>query len=89
MRVLVDANNSSAQRPADPPTLEATCALSKLWQKDSVFFRPQNIAKFWNLATRPAEVNRLGFSHEEALHEVASIEDLLTLLPWPHNMDTV
>ena len=33
------------------------------------------------MATRPAEVNGLGFSHEEALQEVASIENLLTLLP--------
>lgn len=33
------------------------------------------------MATRPAEVNGLGFSHEEALQEVASIEDLLILLP--------
>jgi predicted nucleic acid-binding protein len=52
-----------------------------LRQKDAVFFCSQNIAEFWNVATRPAEVNGLGFSHEEALHEVASIENLLTLLP--------
>jgi predicted nucleic acid-binding protein len=33
------------------------------------------------VATRPAEVNGLGLSHEEALQEVSSIENLLTLLP--------
>jgi len=83
MRVLVDTNIllRSAQ-PAHPLCSEATYAVSKLLrQKDAVFFCSQNIAEFWNVATRAAEVNGLGFSHEEALQEVASIEDLLTLLP--------
>ena len=83
MRVLVDTNIllRSAQ-PTHPLCSEATSAVSKLLrQEDAVFFCPQNIAEFWNVATRPAEVNGLGFSHEEALQEVASIENLLTLLP--------
>jgi predicted nucleic acid-binding protein len=33
------------------------------------------------VATRPADKNSLGLSHEEVLQEVASIESLLTLLP--------
>jgi predicted nucleic acid-binding protein len=45
------------------------------------FLCPQNIAEFWNVATRPAELNGLGLSHEEVLDEVSSIESLLTLLP--------
>jgi predicted nucleic acid-binding protein len=52
-----------------------------LRQEDSVFFCPQNIAEFWNVATRPADRNGLGFSHEEVLREVTSIEESLTLLP--------
>ena len=83
MRVLVDTNIllRSAQ-PQHPLCAQATYAVAKLFrQKDSVFFCAQNIAEFWNVATRPAEVNGLGFSHEEALQEVASIEDLLILLP--------
>ena len=83
MRVLVDTNIllRSAQ-PTHPLCLQATQAVSKLLrQKDAVFFCPQNIAEFWSVATRPTEVNGLGFSHEEALQEVASIESLLTLLP--------
>jgi len=44
-------------------------------------FCSQNIAEFWNVATRPADLNGLGFSHEEALQEVSNIERLLTLLP--------
>jgi predicted nucleic acid-binding protein len=41
----------------------------------------QNVTEFWNVATRPVEKNGLGFSHEEVLQEVASIESLLALLP--------
>jgi predicted nucleic acid-binding protein len=83
MRVLVDTNIllRSAQ-PTHPLSSQATSAVSKLLrQEDAVFFCAQNIAEFWNVATRSAEVNGLGLSHEEALQEVASIESLLTLLP--------
>ena len=83
MRVLVDTNIllRSAQ-PNHPLCSQATRAVSKLiWQKEAVFFCPQNIAEFWNVATRPAELNGLGLSLEEALHEVRSIESLLPLLP--------
>jgi hypothetical protein len=41
----------------------------------------QNIAEFWNVATRPADENGICLSHEEALREVSSIEGLLTRLP--------
>lgn len=83
MRVLVDTNIllRSAQ-PNHPLCSQAASAVSKLLrQRDSVFFCPQNIAEFWNVATRPADRNGLAFSHEEVLREVASIEEFLTLLP--------
>jgi predicted nucleic acid-binding protein len=83
MRVLVDTNIllRSAQ-PNHPLCSQATRAVSRLIrQKDAVFFCSQNIAEFWNVATRPADLNGLGLSHEEALKEVSSIERLLTLLP--------
>ena len=83
MRVLVDTNIllRSAQ-PSHPLCSQATYAVAKmLRQKDSVFFCAQNIAEFWNVATRPANRNGLGFSPEEALREVTSIEDSLSLLP--------
>ncbi len=83
MRVLVDTNIllRSAQ-PNQPLCYQATHAVSKLLrQQDSVFFCPQIIAEFWNVATRPAGRNGLGFSHDEVLREVASIEESLTLLP--------
>jgi predicted nucleic acid-binding protein len=83
MRVLVDTN--VLLRSAQPNHLlgpQAIRAVSKLLrQNDAVFFCSQNIAEFWSVATRSVEKNGLGFSHEEALQEVASIESLLTLLP--------
>lgn len=83
MRVLIDTNIllRSAQ-PNHPLCAQATRAVSKvIRQKDAVFFCPETIAEFWNVATRPADQNGLGLSHEEALQEVDSIEKLLTLLP--------
>lgn len=83
MRVLVDTNIllRSAQ-PNNPLCPQATRAVSKLIrQGDAVFFCSQNIAEFWNVATRPANLNGLGLSPEEAFQEVTSIEGSLTLLP--------
>jgi len=83
MRVLVDTNIlfRSAQ-PNHPLSSQAAHAVSKLIrQNDSVFFCPQTIAEFWNVATRPADRNGLGLSLDEALQDVGSIEKLLTLLP--------
>lgn len=83
MRVLVDTNIllRSAQ-PNHPLCPQATHAVSKLIrQKDALFFCCQNMAEFWNVATRPAESNGLGLSHEEVIQEVSSIENLLTILP--------
>jgi predicted nucleic acid-binding protein len=83
MRVLVDTNIllRSAQ-PGHPLCSQATRAVSRLIrQKDAVFFCSQNIAEFWNVATRPGNLNGLGLSNEEVRQEVSSIEKLLTLLP--------
>jgi len=83
MRVLVDTNILlRSVQPNHPLSSQATHAVSKLIrQKDAVFFCPQNIAEFWNVATRPTERNGLGLSPEEVLQEVGNIEKSLTLLP--------
>jgi len=83
MRILVDTNIllRSAQ-PNHALCPQATHAVSMLLrQKDSLFFCSQNIAEFWNVATRPVEANGLGLSSEEARQEVSSIENSLNLLP--------
>jgi predicted nucleic acid-binding protein len=83
MRVLVDTNIllRSAQ-PNHPLCYQAAHAVSRLLrQNHSVFFCPQNIAEFWNVATRPTKQNGLGFSAAEAMREVDSIEASLSVLP--------
>jgi predicted nucleic acid-binding protein len=81
MSVLIDTNVLlRSVQPTHPLCSHATVA-TLLKQSETVFFCPQNIAEFWNVATRPVAVNGLGFSHEEVLSEVHNIEGLLTLLP--------
>ena len=83
MRVLVDTNVLlRSSQPTHTLCSQATPAVTKLIrQEEAVFYCPQNIAEFWNVATRPAERNGLGLSHEEVLEEVSTIERLLSLLP--------
>jgi len=83
MRVLVDTNIllRSAQ-PNHPLFSQAVQSVAKLIRgQESVFFCSQNIAEFWNVATRPSDRNGLGLSTDEALQEVANIEKSLMLLP--------
>jgi predicted nucleic acid-binding protein len=83
MRVLVDTNIllRSAQ-PNHPLCPKATGAVSKLLRGNAaVFFCSQNIAEFWNVATRPTARNGLGLSLSEVQREIGGIESLLTLLP--------
>jgi predicted nucleic acid-binding protein len=83
MRVLVDTKILlRSVQPNHPLFSQATHAVTRLIrQNDAVFFCAQNIAEFWNVATRPADRNGLGLSPEEVLQEVSSIEKALTLLP--------
>ena len=83
MRVLIDTNIllRSAQ-PNHPLYPQASGAVAKLMRdRHEVFVCAQNVVEFWNVATRPAELNGLGLSQEEALLEVSSIEGFFTLLP--------
>jgi predicted nucleic acid-binding protein len=52
-----------------------------LGKGEVVYFTLQNIAEFWNVATRPAANNGMGFSASIALREVETIERFLTVLP--------
>lgn len=83
MRVLVDTNILlRSVQPNHPLSSKATHAVSKLIrQRESVFFCSQNVAEFWNVATRPSDRNGLGMSTKEVLQEVGNIEKSLTLLP--------
>jgi predicted nucleic acid-binding protein len=42
---------------------------------------PQNLVEFWNVATRPATSNGLGFSPEQAARYIDRFQTLMRLLP--------
>lgn len=57
-------------------------ALTKLLSDGTVlYFTHQNIAEFWNAATRPIENNGFGLSPEEAGRQVDAFERGMQLLP--------
>ena len=54
-------------QPDHPIHEEALQAVEKLIRAgDQVFIVAQNVAEFWNVATRPVSSNGLGFSVREA-----------------------
>src|SRR5258706_3218322 len=46
-----------------------------------LFLTHQNIAEFWNVATRPTDKNGFGLAAEEAEREVRTFERRMVLLP--------
>src|ERR1019366_6033800 len=46
-----------------------------------LYFTHQNIAEFWNVATRPVSANAFGLSPREAEQEVRSLDRGMILLP--------
>jgi predicted nucleic acid-binding protein len=83
MSFLVDTNILlRTVQPAHPQHGVAVEAVYRLLSESTpVYFTLQNIAEFWNVATRPIDNNGLGFSILSTLGEVEKIEGLLTLLP--------
>src|SRR5208282_5897778 len=83
MSVLVDTNvllrRTQPDHPSHAVAVESVARL--LATGEPVYFTFQNIAEFWNVATRPAANNGLGFSVALTLGEVGKIEQALTLLP--------
>jgi len=83
MSVLVDTN--VLLRRTQPDHASHTVAVDSvamlLAAGQPLYIVPQNIAEFWNVATRPAVNNGLGFSVAATLREVDIIEQLLVLLP--------
>ena len=68
MRYLVDTNVLLlAAQPSHPMNVLVARALKILMERDEALaVAIQNIAEFWNVATRPAKNNGLGFTIEEA-----------------------
>ncbi len=83
MSVLIDTNVLLRRaQPTHSAHTSAVESIARLLARNTpVFFTPQNIAEFWNVATRPLKNNGLGLPRELVLAELATIEALLTLLP--------
>ena len=62
-----------------PDAVRAVSTLLSRGERVCVF--TQNLIEFWNVATRPADKNGLGFTTGQTEAEVSKIESLLTVLP--------
>lgn len=82
MSVLIDTNILlRAAQPTHPMHASAVRALEiLLTRQEALVVALQNVAEFWNVATRPAVNNGLGFTIEEAQSELAKIEDFFQIL---------
>ena len=68
-------------QPAHPMYTVTVAALSELASRnDEMVVLPQNIREFWNVATRPAAKNGLGFTAAQTEAEVQRIETLFRVL---------
>jgi predicted nucleic acid-binding protein len=80
MPALVDTNillrGAQPNHPLCQPATRAVATL--LRNRETLFSCAQNIAEFWNVATRPAANNGLGMSHLEAVAEVRLWGSLLS-----------
>jgi predicted nucleic acid-binding protein len=83
MSILADTNILLRRTQPDHPshTLAVESVAKLLAPGEPVYFKLQNISEFWNVATRPAPNNGLGFSVPLVLGEIEKIERFLTLLP--------
>ena len=56
-------------------------AITKLWkQRDIVYITSQNLIEFWSVASRPADVNGLGWTTGKIQSEIAQFQTLFPLL---------
>lgn len=76
MSVLIDTNVLlRSVQPAHPMHSVSVRAIQVLLAADeSVFITIQNVAEFWNAATRPLAHNGMGFGIERATEEIARLE---------------
>jgi len=83
MSVLADTNILLRRTQPDHPshTLAVESVAKLLAAGEPVYFTLQNMSEFWNVVTRPAPNNGLGFSVALALGEMEKIERFLTILP--------
>ena len=83
MRVLLDTNIlGRLTNPKEPDYVIAMEACYRLTRRNDVLhITPQNIVEFRSFATRPSNVNGLGYTSDEAIAAIAGFEHLFDLLP--------
>lgn len=68
--------------PAHPMHPDAFGAVEALLSRgETVYALPQNIAEFWNVCTRPADKNGLGFAPAKTNVELKKLEAIITVVP--------
>jgi len=82
MSILIDTNVLlRSVQPSHPMHAVAVRALETLLKREEpLFVALQNVAEFWNAATRPIANNGLEFTIEEVQAEVAKIEGFFQVL---------
>jgi len=80
---LIDTNIIlRLSEPAHPMHGEALQSVKKLFgDGHNLCLIPQNLIEFWNVATRPANKNGLGWTTAQTDTEVADLESIFTILP--------
>ena len=83
MSILIDTNVLLRRtQPDHPHHVAAVESVAHLLETgEPVYYALQNIAEFWNIATRSIASHGLSFSPALALGEVGKIEQALMLLP--------
>lgn len=68
--------------PNDPMHIETIAAIDILnASREQVVIAPQNLIELWNVCTRPAEKNGLGFTPERTKAEVDRLKRLFIFIP--------
>jgi predicted nucleic acid-binding protein len=82
MATLIDTNILlRTVQPSHPMHQVAVRALEVLLTTDEpLCLTIQNVAEFWNAATRPLSSNGLGYSHEKAKEEIDRLEGFFEIL---------
>lgn len=83
MKILVDTNvlvrSIQKQHPACAIARKALISLYR--SEHDLYLTPQNIAEFWNVCTRPLDVNGLGLSIEITDRYANQLEQFFAILP--------
>ena len=82
MAILIDTNILlRSVQPVHPMHASAVRAMAILMEREeTLLVSIQNIAEFWNTATRPEANNGLGLSIEETRDELSKMEEFFEVL---------